>query len=68
MRLGGKRCGQGGPSNKGMPKDLAKRPPKLKGRVANDVYANPARSMIGPPPQGDIKSAKAKAGPGKVSK
>jgi hypothetical protein len=32
---------------------LSKRPPKLKGRVANDVYASPARSFASPPPQGD---------------
>jgi hypothetical protein len=62
-----KSCGATGGKGKSMA-GLAKRPPKLKGRVANDVYANPARSMIGPPPQGDIKSARAKAGPGKVSK
>jgi|KBSMisStandDraft_5_1062788.scaffolds.fasta_scaffold603537_3 hypothetical protein len=33
----------------------AKRPPKLKGRVANDVYANPARSMMSPPPTKDTQ-------------
>jgi hypothetical protein len=33
----------------------AKRPPKLKGKVANDVYANPARSMMAPPPTKDTK-------------
>ena len=31
----------------------AKRPPKVKGRVANDLWPNPVRSAAGPPPQGD---------------
>jgi hypothetical protein len=33
----------------------AKRPPKLKGRVANDVWAPPARSAMSPPPAGDTQ-------------
>ena len=33
----------------------AKRPPKLKGRVANDVWAPPARSAMGPPPTKDTQ-------------
>ena len=35
--------------------DLAKRPPKLKGRVANDLWPNPARSAAGPPPTKDTQ-------------
>src|SRR4029077_10741344 len=35
--------------------DPAKRPPKLKGRVANDVYPNPARSAVMPPPTMDTQ-------------
>ena len=33
----------------------AKRPPKLKGRVANDLWPNPARSAAGPPPTKDTQ-------------
>ena len=35
----------------------AKRPPKLKGRVANDLWPNPARSAAGPPPTKDTQGA-----------
>ena len=35
--------------------DQAKRPPKLKGRVANDLWPNPARSAAGPPPTKDTQ-------------
>ena len=35
----------------------AKRPPKLKGRVANDLWAPPARSAMGPPPACDTPGA-----------
>ena len=45
--------------------DPAKRPPKVKGRVANDVYPNPIRSATMPPPTTDTQepmmSRKAKA-------
>lgn len=37
------------------PGNPAKRPPKLQGRVANDVWAPPARSVMGPPPTSDTK-------------
>ena len=33
----------------------AKRPPKLKGRVANDLWPNPVRSAAGPPPTKDTQ-------------
>ena len=33
----------------------AKRPPKVSGRVANDVWPNPVRSAIMPPPTTDTK-------------
>ena len=33
----------------------AERPPKLKGRVANDVWAPPARSAMAPPPTKDTQ-------------
>ena len=33
----------------------AKRPPKLKGRVANDLWPNPRRSAAGPPPTKDTQ-------------
>ena len=36
----------------------AKRPPKLKGRVANDLWPNPARSAAGPPPTKDTQEPK----------
>ena len=36
----------------------AKRPPKLKGRVANDLWSPPARSAAGPPPQKDTQEPK----------
>jgi hypothetical protein len=36
----------------------AKRPPKLKGRVANDLWAPPARSASGPPPTTDTQEPK----------
>lgn len=39
----------------------AKRPPKLKGRVANDLWSPPARSAAGPPPQTDTKEPQGKA-------
>ena len=35
--------------------DPAKRPPKLKGRVANDVYSQTARSAVMPPPTKDTQ-------------
>jgi hypothetical protein len=35
--------------------EQAKRPPKLKGRIANDVGQFGARSAVMPPPQGDTK-------------
>ena len=35
--------------------DPAKRPPKLKGRVANDLWPNPARSAAGPSPTKDTQ-------------
>ena len=38
----------------------AKRPPKLKGRVANDLWPNPARSAAGPPPTTDTKEPRGK--------
>ena len=38
----------------GMPKGLAKRPPKLKGKVANDFAPPPARSATMPAPTKDI--------------
>ena len=38
----------------------AKRPPKLKGRVANDLWANPARSAAGPPPTKDTQEPRGK--------
>lgn len=34
---------------------LASRPPKLKGRVANDVWPDKARSAIMPPPTKDTQ-------------
>ena len=40
--------------------DQAKRPPKLKGRVANDLWPNPARSAAGPPPQKDTQEPRGK--------
>lgn len=36
----------------------AKRPPKLKGRVANDLWAPPARSAMAPPPTKDTQEPK----------
>ena len=33
----------------------AERPPKLKGRVANDIWPNPVRSAAGPPPTKDTQ-------------
>jgi hypothetical protein len=33
----------------------ATRPPKLKGKVANDLWPNPARSAAGPPPTKDTQ-------------
>ena len=33
----------------------AKRPPKLKGRVANDVLPPPVRSAMAPPPTQDTQ-------------
>ena len=38
----------------------AKRPPKLKGRVANDLWPNPVRSAAGPAPQTDTKEPRGK--------
>jgi hypothetical protein len=38
----------------------AKRPPKLKGRVANDLWAPPARSAMGPPPACDTQEPRGK--------
>jgi hypothetical protein len=38
----------------------AKRPPKLSGRVANDLWPNPARSAAGPPPTGDTQEPRGK--------
>jgi hypothetical protein len=38
----------------------AKRPPKLKGRVANDLWPNPARSAAGPPPTKDTQEPRGK--------
>ena len=38
----------------------AKRPPKLSGRVANDLWAPPARSAMGPPPTGDTQEPRGK--------
>ena len=35
--------------------NLAKRPPKVSGRVANDVWPNPVRSATMPPPQTDTQ-------------
>jgi hypothetical protein len=32
------------------PNNPAARPPKLKGKVANDVWPNPVRSAVMPPP------------------
>jgi len=32
-----------------------KRPPKLKGRVSNDLYPSPARSAVMPPPTKDTQ-------------
>ena len=40
--------------------DPAKRPPKLKGRVANDLWPNPARSAAGPPPTKDTQEPRGK--------
>jgi hypothetical protein len=40
--------------------DPAKRPPKLKGRVANDLWAPPARSAMGPPPACDTQEPRGK--------
>jgi hypothetical protein len=52
MKLSGRiPHGQGGEIT-GFP-SLAKRPPKLKGRVANDVAQLGPRSAVMPPPQGD---------------
>jgi hypothetical protein len=54
MKMGGRlKHGQGGEIT-GFP-GLAKRPPKLKGRVANDVGQFGPRSAVMPPPQGDTK-------------
>ena len=39
----------------------AKRPPKLKGRVANDLWSPPARSAAGPPPTKDTQEPRGKA-------
>ena len=39
----------------------AKRPPKLKGRVANDLWPNPVRSAAGPPPTKDTQEPRGKA-------
>ena len=39
----------------------AKRPPKLKGRVANDLWPNPARSAAGPPPTKDTQEPMGRA-------
>lgn len=48
------------------PNHPAARPPKLKGRVANDLWPNPIRSAAGPPP---TKSTQEPCGPGlKMSK
>ena len=40
--------------------DQTKRPPKLKGRVANDLWPNPARSAAGPPPTKDTQEPRGK--------
>ena len=46
-----------------MPKgNPAKRPPKLKGKVANDLWPNPVRSAAGPPPTTTRKSRGCRAG------
>ena len=59
MKLSGRiKHGQGG-LVKTMAEE-AKRPPKLKGRVANDLWPNPARSAAGPPPTSDTKPTKKK--------
>jgi hypothetical protein len=42
------------------PNPSAARPPKLKGRVANDLWAPPARSAAGPPPQRDTQEPRGK--------
>ena len=39
----------------------AKRPPKVSGRVANDVWPNPVRSAIMPPPTTDTKEPRGRA-------
>jgi hypothetical protein len=57
MKLSGRiPHGQGG-EIAGFPK-MAKRPPKLKGRVANDVAQYAPRSPVMPPPQGDTNFRK----------
>ena len=38
----------------------AKRPPKVSGRVANDVWPNPVRSAIMPPPTKDTQEPRGK--------
>ena len=49
-----------------MPKgNPAKRPPKLKGKVANDLWPNPARSAAGPPPTTDTQEPRMSRGKGK---
>ena len=37
-----------------------KRPPKVSGRVANDVWSNPVRSAVMPPPTGDTQEPRGK--------
>jgi hypothetical protein len=50
------KAGNAGKGTKSMA-HLAKRPPKVKGRVANDLWPNPVRSAAGPPPQCDSKGS-----------
>lgn len=53
MKSFGKKSGSGGEMKPFASE--AKRPPKLKGRVANDFNPSPARSAVMPPPTSDIK-------------
>jgi hypothetical protein len=54
----GRAKGQGG-ETKGFPQE-AKRPPRLKGRVANDVMQPQVRSAVMPPPTTDTKLTRGK--------
>jgi hypothetical protein len=44
------------------------RPPKLKGRVYNDFYAEKARSAVMPPPTGDTQEPRLSKRLGKATK